>query len=41
MTAIYLGVSFVTRRWDTTWVIWLWAGVLYVAVCGVAAMLRK
>lgn len=41
MTAIYLGVSFVTRRWDTTWVIWPCAGVLYAAVCGIAAMLRK
>ncbi len=41
LTAIYLGLSFVTGRWDTTWVIWPCAGVLYAAVCGVAAMLRK
>lgn len=41
LTAIYLGVSFVTKRWDMTWVIWPCAGVLYAAVCGIAAMLRK
>ena len=41
MTAIYLGISFVTMRWDITWVIWPCAGVLFAAVCGVAAMVRK
>ncbi|HAX52028.1 MAG TPA: XRE family transcriptional regulator [Lachnospiraceae bacterium] len=40
-TAIYLGTSFLTGRWEITWVIWPCAGVLYAAVCGIAAMLRK
>lgn len=40
-TAIYLGISFLTRKWDITWVIWPCAGVLYAAVCGIAAMVRK
>lgn len=29
MTAIYLGWSFLTNRWDISWVIWPIAGVLY------------
>ena len=41
VTAIYLGVSFITSNWHITWVIWLCAGVMFAAVCGVAAMLRK
>lgn len=41
VTAIYLAVSFLTNRWDITWIIWPVAGVLFVAVCGLAAMLRK
>lgn len=41
MTAIYLGVSFWTQRWDRTWIIWPVAGVLFAAVSGVAAMIRK
>lgn len=39
--AIYLGSSFLTGRWDITWVIWPCAGVLYGAVCGIAAMIRR
>lgn len=31
-TAIYLGISFYTGRWDFTWIIWPVAGVLYAAV---------
>lgn len=27
-TAIYLGASFITKRWDITWIIWPIAGVL-------------
>ena len=27
-TALYLGTSFLTRRWDITWIIWVIAGVL-------------
>ncbi|NJP39635.1 helix-turn-helix transcriptional regulator [Oscillospiraceae bacterium HV4-5-C5C] len=41
VTAIYLGVSFLTRRWDISWIIWPCAGVLFAAVSGVAALLRR
>lgn len=30
-TAVYLGWSFVTQRWDFTWIVWPIAGVLFVA----------
>ena len=30
-TTIYLGWSFVTMRWEMTWIVWPIAGVLYVA----------
>ena len=29
-TAIYLSVSFLTNKWDITWIIWVIAGILYV-----------
>ena len=35
MTAIYLGWSFWTMRWDFTWIIWPVAGVLYAAIEGI------
>lgn len=38
--AAYLGYSFYTFNWHTSWIIWPCAGVLYVAVLGVAAMIR-
>lgn len=41
MTAIYLASSFITNRWDATWIIWPCAGVLYGAVLGIAAIRRK
>lgn len=41
VTAVYLGVSFLTGRWDISWIIWPCAGVFFAAVCGMAAMLRK
>ena len=31
MTAIYLAASFLTMRWDRTWIIWPVAGVLFAA----------
>lgn len=40
-TAIYLGVSFVTMRWDRTWIIWPVAGVLFGAVEAVLAVRQK
>lgn len=36
VTAIYLLISFLTGRWDMTWVIWPVMAVLFVAVIGVA-----
>lgn len=33
VTAIFLGVSFVTKAWDMTWIIWAVAGVLYAGLC--------
>ena len=38
MTAIYLLISFLTRRWDITWLIWPVAGVLYEAVSVIIKM---
>lgn len=40
MTAVYLGVSFLTGRWDITWIIWPCSGLVFAAVCGIAAMVR-
>ena len=37
-TAIYLGWSFWTMRWDFTWIIWPVAGVLYAALAGIMRM---
>lgn len=34
-TAIYLAYSFITQRWDFTWIVWPVAGVLFVAVYGI------
>ena len=36
-----LGISFYTRRWDTTWIIWPVAGVLFAALCGVMALIHR
>ena len=33
-TAIYLGWSFWTMRWDIPWILWPVAGVLFAAVSG-------
>ena len=40
-TAIYLAYSFITGNWHISWIVWPVAGVLYAAVCGIAAMIRK
>ena len=40
-TAIYLGWSFWTQRWDFTWLVWPVAGVLFGAVSAVARVLVK
>lgn len=38
VTAIYLGWSFWTMRWDFTWIVWPVAGVLFAAVSGIMRM---
>lgn len=38
-TAIYLGWSFWTMRWDITWIIWPVAGVLFAAVSGIMRLI--
>ena len=40
VTAIYLGYSFITRRWDISWIVWPVAGVGYGAVCGIVNSFR-
>lgn len=40
-TAIYLGWSFWTQRWDFTWLVWPVAGVMFGAVSAVAKVLIK
>ena len=32
VTAVYLGWSFVTNSWHSTWIVWPVAGVLFAAV---------
>ena len=40
-TAIYLAVSFITMRWDRTWIVWPVAGVLFPVVWNVAAAIVR
>lgn len=41
VTAIYLGVSFFSYRWDTTWIIWPVAGVFFAAVYSIVGAAVK
>lgn len=41
VTAIYLGVSFLSEDWSRTWIIWPCAGVLHGAVRWVAATFKQ
>ena len=41
ITAAYLGYSFVTARWEISWVVWPVAGVLFPAVLAIANVFRK
>lgn len=41
VTAIFLGVSFLTKAWDMTWIIWVVAGVLYAGLCCVFSAVSK
>src|SRR5699024_12615694 len=40
VTALYLGTSFISGKWDMTWIIWPVAGVSFAAVLGVANAVR-
>ena len=40
-TAIYLGWSFWTMRWDITWILWPVAGVLFAAVSAIARFITE
>ncbi len=40
-TAIYLAVSFLTGRWNQTWIIWPVAGCLFAALAGVWKSVHK
>lgn len=39
--AIYIVVSFLTNRWDMTWVIWPAASMLFVVIDGIAKATMK
>ncbi len=41
VTAIYLGWSFTTRRWDETWIVWPVAGVLFGAVSAALHLVHR
>lgn len=41
VTAIYLAWSFTTRDWDSTWIVWPIAGVLFAAVWGILQSVVK
>lgn len=41
VVAAYLVVSFLTRRWDLSWIIFAAAGLVYAALCGVMSLFEK
>ena len=41
VTAGFLAWSFITGRWDSTWIVWPIAGVLYGAIYGILRALNK
>lgn len=41
VTAVYLAISFHTSRWDTSWIVWPVAGVLFAAIYGIASAAAK
>ena len=41
VTALYLAWSFITMRWDSTWIVWPVAGVLYGAIYAILRALNK
>ena len=41
VTALYLGISFITWNWGSTWIIWPVAAVGYGVISGVAGVIRS
>ena len=41
VTAGFLAFSFITQRWDRSWIVWPVAGVTYGLVIAIAKSLRK
>lgn len=41
ITAAYLAVSFITQRWDMTWIVWPVAGVLYGVVVEIVKLKER
>jgi len=41
VAVIYLGYSFITFNWNSSWIIWPCAGILFAAVIGIAEMIRR
>ena len=41
VTAVFLGWSFLSGRWDFTWIVWPVAGVLFAAVSGFARIIIR
>ncbi|MCR5507753.1 MAG: helix-turn-helix domain-containing protein [Lachnospiraceae bacterium] len=41
ITVVYLAVSFLTMRWDRTWIIWAVSGVLFALIRGIAEAFVK
>ena len=41
VTAGYLAVSFITNRWDMTWIVWPVAGVLYGVIMEIVKLRKK
>ncbi len=41
VVTLYLGYSFITFNWDSSWIIWPIAGVFFTVVCSVLKVLRR
>jgi uncharacterized membrane protein (DUF485 family) len=41
IVAIFLGYSFATGNWQSSWIIWPVAGVLFAAICGIVSSINK
>lgn len=41
VTAVYVGISFITEEWGYTWIVWAVAGILFPAVCAVVNLFEK